>query len=92
MAIRGLRSAIAFSMSTSGYPTSSRSRARRWLDTDLLRRDQIWFVEKDDHQASRLYPLSDFKPRKNEALEWGYLKGRYGGVPLVSEPRLDGSR
>ena len=37
------------------------------LDTDLLRRDQIWFVEKDEHQASRLYPLSDFKPRKSEA-------------------------
>jgi hypothetical protein len=62
------------------------------LDTDLLRRDQIWFVEKDEHQASRLYPLSDFKPRKNEALEWGYLKGRYGGIPFVSEPRFDGSR
>jgi hypothetical protein len=62
------------------------------LDTDLLRRDQIWFVEKDEHQASRLYPLSDFKPRKSEALEWGYLKGRYGGIPFVSEPRFDGSR
>jgi len=62
------------------------------LDTDLLRRDQIWFVEKDEHQASRLYPLSDFKPRKNEALERGYLMGRYGGIPFVSEPRFDGSR
>lgn len=62
------------------------------LDTDLLRRDQIWFVEKDEHQASRLYPLSDFKPRKNEALERGYLMGRYGGIPSVSEPRFDGSR
>lgn len=49
-------------------------------------------MEKDEHQASRLYALSDFKPRKNEALERGYLMGRYGGIPFVSEPRFDGSR
>lgn len=50
----------------------------------LFRRDQIWFVEKDNEQASHLYPLSDFSPRKNEALERGYLMGRYGGLPLLS--------
>jgi hypothetical protein len=54
------------------------------LDTELLRRDQIWFVEKNERQASHLYPLSDFSPRKNEALERGYLRGRYGGVPFMS--------
>ena len=53
------------------------------LDGELLRRDQIWFAEKDEHQASRLYPLSDFSPRKGEALERGYLAGRYGGVPIL---------
>jgi AAA15 family ATPase/GTPase len=52
--------------------------------TGLFRRDQIWFVEKDNDQASHLYPLSDFSPRKNEALERGYLMGRYGGLPLVT--------
>lgn len=52
---------------------------------DLFRRDQIWFVEKDIDQASTLYPLSDFSPRKNEALERGYLMGRYGGLPLLNE-------
>ena len=55
------------------------------LDTELFRRDQIWFVEKDATQASRLYPLSDFSPRKNEALERGYLMGRYGALPFFSE-------
>lgn len=54
------------------------------LDSDLLRRDQIWFVEKGEQQASRLYPLSDFSPRKNEALERAYLRARYGGVPLIT--------
>jgi len=38
------------------------------LDSDILRRDQVWFVEKDGEQASKLYPLSDFTPRKGEAL------------------------
>jgi hypothetical protein len=52
---------------------------------DLLRRDQVWFVEKDIHQASTLYGLSDFSPRKNEALERGYLSGRYGGLPFLHD-------
>lgn len=51
---------------------------------DLFRRDQIWFVEKDREQASTLVALSEFSPRKNEALERGYLMGRYGGVPFLN--------
>lgn len=58
------------------------------LDADILRRDQIWFVEKDSEQASKLYPLSDFKPRQGEALEKGYLKGRYGALPFIGELRF----
>jgi uncharacterized protein len=58
------------------------------LDTDVMRRDQFWFVDKDERQASVLVPLTDFSPRKNEALERGYLRGRYGGVPFISSPRL----
>lgn len=50
---------------------------------DLFRRDQVWFVEKDWEQASALSALSEFSPRKNEALERGYLMGRYGGVPFL---------
>ncbi|MES2260570.1 MAG: ATP-binding protein [Pseudomonadota bacterium] len=52
---------------------------------DLFRRDQIWFAEKDLDQASSLVSLSDFSPRKNEALERGYLFGRYGGVPFLDQ-------
>lgn len=58
------------------------------LDGDLLRRDQIWLTEKDADQSSRLYPLSDFSPRKNEAIERGYLGGRYGGVPILRPLRF----
>lgn len=51
---------------------------------DLFRRDQIWFVEKDHNQASTLLALSEFSPRKNEAIERGYLMGRYGGIPFLN--------
>ncbi len=50
---------------------------------DLFRRDQVWVVEKDHDQASSLVGLSEFSPRKNEALGRGYLVGRYGGVPFL---------
>jgi AAA15 family ATPase/GTPase len=55
-------------------------------DTNLLRalrRDQIWFTEKDREGATHLYPLSDFKPRRDENLERGYLQGRYGAIPFL---------
>jgi uncharacterized protein len=53
------------------------------LDTDLLRRDQIWFVEKDQQNSSHFYSLLEYSPRKDEALERGYLKGRYGAIPFI---------
>jgi uncharacterized protein len=55
------------------------------LSQKLLRRDQVWFMEKDETRATRLYPLSDFSPRENEAVERGYLNGRYGGIPFLKE-------
>ena len=51
----------------------------------LFRRDQVWFVEKKKDQSSGLYSLVEFSPRKNEALERGYLQGRYGSVPLLGQ-------
>lgn len=53
------------------------------LDPSLLRRDQVWFVEKDRKGASHLYPLLDYKPRAGEALQKGYLAGRYGAIPVL---------
>jgi AAA15 family ATPase/GTPase len=55
------------------------------LNNELFRRDQIWFVEKNREQVTKLYPLSDFSPRKNEALERGYLNGRYGALPFFDD-------
>jgi len=47
------------------------------LDQTLMRRDQVWFIEKDAENATRLYPLSDYKPRKGEALQKGYFMALY---------------
>jgi AAA15 family ATPase/GTPase len=77
-------------------PETSKRGAQLWmtthdtslLDSALLRRDQFWFVDKDERQASRLYPLTDFSPRKGEALEQQYLRARYGGVPFISRVGL----
>lgn len=57
------------------------------LDTDIFRRDQVWFVEKDKSNATQLYPLLDFSPRKQEAIGRGYLQGRYGALPYIGEWR-----
>lgn len=54
------------------------------LDSRNTRRDQIWFMEKDNEQVSHLFPLSNFSPRNDEALKKNYLSGRYGGVPILS--------
>jgi hypothetical protein len=51
------------------------------LSSDLLRRDQIWFAEKDGEGASYYYSLLDYSPRKDKAIMKGYLAGEYGAVP-----------
>ena len=49
----------------------------------LLRRDQLWFTEKDVSGATHLYPLTDIRTRKGDNIEKGYLQGRYGAVPFA---------
>jgi AAA15 family ATPase/GTPase len=53
------------------------------LDSGVLRRDQLWFTEKDATGASHVYPLTDYRPRKQENIKRGYLQGRYGAVPFL---------
>jgi len=53
------------------------------LNQELLRRDEYWFVEKDNKQQSRLVPLSEFKVRNDLQLERGYLQGRFGAIPMI---------
>lgn len=50
---------------------------------DAVRRDQIWFVEKDEGGCSEIYPLIEFSTRRTDNLEKGYLEGRYGAIPFL---------
>ena len=52
------------------------------LNSPSLRRDQLWFTEKDDAGATQLYPLTDIRTRRGDNFERGYLQGRYGAVPF----------
>jgi len=54
------------------------------LDLDLLRRDEIWFAEKDHSAATHIYSLADFKVRKDLEIRKHYLQGRFGAVPFLS--------
>lgn len=55
------------------------------LSSKLLRRDEIWFTEKDDNGCSSLYSLADFIHSDNETLnfELNYLRGKYGAIPGI---------
>jgi uncharacterized protein len=53
------------------------------LRSALLRRDQVWFTEKDAMGATHLYPLTDIRTRKGDNIERGYLQGRFGAIPFA---------
>jgi uncharacterized protein len=60
------------------------------LSSDLFRRDQIWFTEKDETEQTDLYSLFDFtlpdgtKVRNDSNLEKNYIRGRYGAIPFIT--------
>lgn len=60
------------------------------LSTEIFRRDQIWFAEKDNVEQTDLYSLVEFKlpdgtiPRKDSNLEKNYIQGRYGAIPFIT--------
>lgn len=56
------------------------------LSSDLLRRDQIDFVEKDNYGASHLYTLVEIKGVRNDAsFEKDYIQGKYGAIPFLGD-------
>ncbi len=56
----------------------------RLLDFDLLRRDEIWFVDKKPEGNSNIYSLDEYNVRFDKKIDKAYLDGRYGGVPLFT--------
>ncbi|GGK37076.1 AAA family ATPase [Nocardia camponoti] len=57
-----------------------------------LDRDQVWLTAKQRSGETELYPLIDAKPRKEDNLERGYLRGRYGGIPRISIGKISRER
>ena len=55
------------------------------MDQNLFRRDEIWFVERDNDNASKLYSLDRFKERYDKKLSKAYLEGRYGAIPVFRQ-------
>jgi hypothetical protein len=56
------------------------------LHRSFLRRDQVWFAEKDQFGATDLYSLEDFKVRKDASYDKDYIAGKYGAIPLIGDP------
>jgi AAA15 family ATPase/GTPase len=52
------------------------------LNLDLIRADEVWFVEKSNDGASHMTSLAEYKPR--EDVQKGYLQGRYGAIPFFA--------
>lgn len=55
------------------------------LDLDLMRQDEIWFVERDFDHSSKIYSLNKFKERFDKKINKEYLLGRYGAIPVFKE-------
>jgi AAA15 family ATPase/GTPase len=55
------------------------------LTFDLLRRDEIWFVEKNQQGATALYSMEEFTPRYDKDVQKGYLLGRFGAIPIIGK-------
>jgi len=55
------------------------------MDLDILRQDEIWFVEREKDHGSRIYSLSDYKQRFDKNILNDYLIGRYGAIPCFQD-------
>lgn len=56
----------------------------RLLDFNLLRRDEIWFIDKKPEGNCDIYSLDEYNERFDKKIDKAYLEGRYGGVPLFT--------
>ena len=58
------------------------------MDLDVVRQDEIWFVERQRDHSSNLYSLNKFKARFDKKVEKEYLLGRYGAIPIFRQIAL----
>lgn len=55
------------------------------LDLELLRQDEIWFVERQPDHSSKVFSLNKFKERFDKKIDKEYLLGRYGAIPVFDD-------
>lgn len=61
------------------------------LDLEIIRRDQIWFTEKDEVESTDIYSLVEFKDedgkkvRNDRDIKRDYIRGRYGAIPFIGK-------
>jgi AAA15 family ATPase/GTPase len=55
------------------------------LDLELLRQDEIWFVERQEDHSSKVFSLNRFKERFDKKIDKEYLIGRYGAIPVFDD-------
>lgn len=55
------------------------------LDLTFLRRDEIWFAEKDKTGVSKLFTLNQFRQRYDKKVDKAYLLGEYGAIPIFKD-------
>lgn len=59
------------------------------LDLELVRQDEIWFVERQKNHASKIYSLNKFRERFDKKIDKEYLLGRYGAIPIFNDEALE---
>ena len=60
------------------------------LDLDLVRQDEIWFVNRMEDHSSEIYSLNRFKERYDKVIDKEYLLGRYEAIPVFDDRILEG--
>jgi AAA15 family ATPase/GTPase len=59
----------------------------RLFGSRLLRRDQIWFTEKNKQGATDLYSLVEYDIQEDASFESDYIRGKYGAIPFIGNFR-----
>lgn len=62
----------------------------RLLDLNIVRQDEVWFVQKDKKGESDIYSLDEYNERFDKKIDKAYLDGRYGASPMFNHSLLEG--
>ncbi len=55
------------------------------MDLDLMRKDEIWFIQRDNQMDTKITSLAEYKVRDDLVIEKGYLQGRFGAIPFIGD-------